>query len=74
MEVEALTGEKEVGQRGARRQDCTQRGAPVVTDAEGGTLRSGCVAGICQRGACVDALYAAVKPRKPVANQIQTFL
>ena len=56
VEVKALAGEKEVFQRGAGGQDGAQRGSPIVTDTECGTMRSGGVAGICQRSAGGDTL------------------
>ena len=74
MEVEALAGEEEVFQWSAWRQDCAQRGSPIVTDAECGTLGSGGVTGICQRGAGVEAFNAAFKPRKSISDQIKAVL
>ena len=65
VEVEALAGEKEVGQGSAGGQDSAPRVSPIVTDTEGGTMRSGGVAGICQRSAGGDALNRVSKPRKP---------
>ena len=56
VEVKALAGEKEVGQGSAWGQDGAQRSSPIVTDTECGTMRSGGVAGICQRRTCAEAL------------------
>ena len=74
MEVEALAGEKEVIQRGARRKDSAQRGFPIMADAEDGALRSECVAGICQRGAGAGPLNAVVQPRQSLFYQAKALL
>ena len=74
VEVEALAGEKEVIQRGARRKDSAQRGFPIMSDAESGALGCESVAGICQRGAGVGPLNAVFQPRQSLFYQAKALL